>query len=294
MFETRCFACANHVLVRENPPEFLPLCERCQHALTAKHLKKPFSVRVAAAALRWPGFCACCGTKANALHRVTQDKSAEAKDGLHRDKHTWEIPYCHHCVEHVKYQKEANDVQHHAAEEVKRASKKFEQATRKEGKTTARPILIGVSWGFLILVLGAGLFNTMVLKLLFAPDAGPGELLGPWLAIVSIFLVSGILLGVFLSLMGLRQELAQGKRRVDKAARRLEEAQQDYQRAQTYARNTQAQAQSHLQPTCSAQDVAVHYIGWEGYTHVFQFESESYAVAFVSMNHGNVAQDAGA
>jgi hypothetical protein len=281
------------VLVRENPPETLPLCERCRHAFTSRHLKKPFSVRVAAAALRWPNYCACCGTRANALHRIMVDKSAEGKDGLHRDRHPWEIPYCHDCVEHVKYQREANQVLHHAAEEVKRATKKLEHATRNEGKTTARPILIGVSWGFLVLILGAGLFNTMVLSLLFAPGSESGTLIGPWLAIIAVFLVLGVVLGVVLSLMGLREELARGKRRVDRAAHRLEEAKRDHERAQTYARNTQTQAEANMLPTCSTLDEAVHYVGWEGYTHVFHFESESYAVAFVSMNHGNVADQGG-
>ncbi len=248
-------------------------------------------MRVAAAALRWPSFCACCGKRANSLQRLSHTLTTES-DGVIREKHSWEVPYCLHCVEHVKFQSQANVLLKGAAEGLKRATKKLESAARKEGRASGRSIRVAIVWGLLTFLLGMGLFNPLVLKLLFARESELGSLITPWVTISLIFLVVGLLLGGFLWYMGRLKEMEQGERQTDRAERNVEAAEDDYQRAAVFAQNTQMQAQSFLQPGCTNADFAVHYVGWEGYTHVFYFDNEAYAVAFVTMNRGNVVDPA--
>jgi hypothetical protein len=290
VYQTNCFGCTTKLMVLENPPEQLPICDKCRQAFTARRLRKPFSVRVAAAALRWPSYCACCCKRANSMQRLTHAQKTDSADAITGEAHAWDVPYCLHCIEHVKYQKQANAMVAGAAEDLKRANKKLEVAARKEGRVSARPIIIGVIWGTLVFLLGMGAFNPLVLSLLFFRQSQPGSLIGPWLGISGIFFGVGVALGILLWFLGRQKALSEGIRKADRAEKKLEDAQLDFQRAQTFAQNTQSQAQSFLQPTCAAADIAVHYVGWEGYTHVFYFDSEPYAVAFVAMNRGNVVE----
>jgi hypothetical protein len=292
MFETRCFSCPAKVLVLENPPEILPMCERCRQAFSARRMNRPFCVRVASAALRWPTFCACCCRRANSHHRVSHAQASDEGPVGGRETQIWEVPYCFQCVEHLKFQKNANDILEKAAEELKQATKKLESAAKKEGRSTSRPIVVGIVWGLLVFLLGMGILNPLVLQLLGDRTAPIASYVNSWVLISFVFFLVGCILGGLLWYLGYARDLAKSERKADRAERRVEEAQADFQRAHNFAHNTQMQARGFMQPTCSSPDQAVKYVGWEGFTHVFYFDSETYAVAFVTMNRGGVVEPA--
>lgn len=275
--------------VPENPPENLPMCNNCRQALTARRLRKPFCVRVSSAAVRWPSFCACCCKRANSLQRLSHTKTTDG-EYVEREKLSWEVPYCLHCIEHVKLQQHANGLVAKAGGELKRAAKKLNTAARKEGRLTGRSIGVGVFWGVFTFLMGTIVFNPLMLQWIFFRAEPLGSLVGSWIGISALFFFVGALLGVFLWYIGRQKELETGERKVDRAERTVVQAQTDLQRSQGAAREAQLRAQSFLQPTCSAVDLAVHYVGWEGFTHVFYFDNEVYTVAFVTMNRGNVIE----
>lgn len=288
-FVTRCFNCPTQVPVTEDPPDRLPMCDRCRMAFTTRRLPKPFVVRVAATVVRWPGFCACCCMRANSLQRLGHSQTTEEETTIRKDKHVWDIPYCLPCIEHSKLYRAGTSTLTEAAKQLQLASRKLETTATKEVKFSLKPMLIGLFWGLFVTIIGPTLFNPLLLGVMF-PRAESSSLVTGWFSIIILFGLVGVLLGLFLWYLGRQKMFREAERKLERAEQRTVYAQSEYQRAKAMAKDAEKRTQGFLHPGCSNADLAVHYVGWQGDTHVFYFDNETYAVAFVAMNKGYVVE----
>ncbi len=68
-----------------------------------------YDISLSARILNWPKLCACCGkrpdTKLNASFTRVKGKRV-----IRTDTHSWEVPYCSKCVDHVSKANSANTI----------------------------------------------------------------------------------------------------------------------------------------------------------------------------------------
>lgn len=284
----RCFSCKEAVPVTEDPPEYLPMCDKCRRGFTSRGLKRPFCIRINSEILRWPSFCACCGKRTTSIKTISFIKKAHTRTSIDKERKSWDIPYCFHCLEHTKLQEHAATLMSEAKEEAEKAVKKYEGIVEVP-TSFKKPLFWSVFWGLAVTLFGVIAFNPLLLGVLF-PRASQASLGSSWFNISTVFFLVGVLLGGFVWFLMWQRGRKQSEERMDKAEKRVKRARTGLHQAQTEAGDFQERARTILQPTCCSLNVAVHYTGWQGYTHVFYLDNESYAVAVVTMNRGVVVE----
>src|SRR5205085_4176030 len=64
-----------------------------------------YCVQISARIIRWPGICACCGRHADTAIEISSTRTT-GKRVIRTQTKSWEVPYCHRCVRHIRAAKE--------------------------------------------------------------------------------------------------------------------------------------------------------------------------------------------